>query len=85
MTIYAFLNRFCKPSQKMEVLSAPGHMKSTLPEHNTTSDLSYSHGPSAWTPTQGRGKIYRGYYTSTTSKNKFFIHIRRQNIYRTFE
>jgi hypothetical protein len=26
---------------------------------------------------QGRGKIYRGYYTSTTLKNKFFFQIRK--------
>ncbi len=63
MTIYVFLKRFCKPSQKMGVLSAPGHMESTLSVHNTTSDLSYGQGPYGphW-----RGKIYRGSYTSTT-------------------
>jgi hypothetical protein len=26
---------------------------------------------------QGRGKIYRGYYTSTTLKNKFFFLFRK--------
>ena len=46
MTVYVFLKRYCKPSQKMEVLSAPGHMESTLSAYNTTSDLSYGQGPS---------------------------------------
>ncbi len=46
MTIYVFLKRLIKPSQKMGVLSAPGHMESTLSVHITTSDLSYGQGPS---------------------------------------
>jgi hypothetical protein len=48
---------FCKPSQKMEVSMAPGHIGLTVSVHNTKkrTGLSYGQGPSG---PPGRDKMY---------------------------
>jgi hypothetical protein len=74
MTIYVFLKRLCKPSQKMGVSSAPGPMESTLSVYNTTLELSYGHGPSG--PPGQREDLKVLLYLHHFKKKFFFLIIK---------